>query len=290
MYSYGYRYKSASAIESILGFTCSDPDGAAFITAHETATGQSMGLVQKQAVCSFFNGVKGTGTPNGSNLTAKLITDTNARLFLYCPVDDTTADFNGYALSVNLQTGTFNNFVGGDIDVNGVTGGATKYLDFGVSPSAFGTTSSFLLYNRSNTAIAAVDMGATNTGFTDAFFMNTRNASNQWRYAHNRTTVTGLANVPSSGMHIVNRIDANNVSLYRDGSKVTTLAQTFTAATTNNIYGHANNNGGTLASESNRQLCTLGVTQTLTDNEAQDLAFLINQFNTNCITGGRNVY
>ena len=45
------------------GFTCSDPDGAAFIAAVEAADGQALEDGVKQAYCEFFTGCKSDASP-----------------------------------------------------------------------------------------------------------------------------------------------------------------------------------------------------------------------------------
>jgi hypothetical protein len=45
------------------GFTCSDPDGAAYISAVEAADGQALEDGVKQAFCQFFTGCKADASP-----------------------------------------------------------------------------------------------------------------------------------------------------------------------------------------------------------------------------------
>ena len=269
-----------------------DPNANAYIARHNVLSGMTMDAIQQAAVQTFFTQIKGAGTPNGSNLAPKLIDDLNSRLFLYCPVNDTTASFAAYALSINLAEGTFVNMVSGDLSVNGVTGGAGKYLNFGNSPSSFSASNYALgLYMR-NTAGASgqVPMGIIESGVTKAAFLNPRNASGNLASAMNQTGTDGTSNTNASGFYISSRTTNTEYMIFKNGSLFATKTHNTTTASSLNTYGHANNSNTGVTNEDSRQLCTLFHCLGLTANEAEDLSFAINVFNTNCITGGRNTY
>lgn len=269
-----------------------DPDALAFIARHNQLSGATMGTVQQNAIFQFFNEIKGVGTPNGSNLATKLIDDLNSRLFLYCPVNDTTASFAAYALSINLAEGTFVNMVSGDLSVNGVTGGAGKYLNFGNSPSSFSASNYALgLYMRSTSGAAGqVPVGVIESGVTKAAFLNPRNASDNLASAMNQTVTDGTSNTNASGFYISSRTTNTEYMIFKNGSLFATKTHNTTTASSLNTYGHANNSNTGVTNEDSRQLCTLFHCGGLTANEAEDFAYALNNFNTNCITGGRNTY
>jgi len=265
--------------------------GLSYIAALETAYGATLPTTQKEVICSTFGMITGTGTPNESDMTSLLLTDLDSRLFLYCPFDDTTANFDAYKISTNLQTGTFNNFVSGDIGVNGISGGTGKYLDFGVSPSVFGAETAFLCYVGDNVrSSGSNDMGSSESNFSIRTGINTRNNSNNRSSFVNQSTTDNISSTNSQGLYIVNRVDSSTNKVYKNGVLNQTNSTGGGTGTTNNTYGHANNLGGSVDRESPRELMTLGIFSKLTDNQAEDLAYLINYFNSNIITSGRNTY
>lgn len=269
-----------------------DPNANAYIARHNVLSGMTMDAIQQAAVQTFFTQIKGAGTPNGSNLSPKLITNTNARVFLYCPVNNTTANFASYALSINLAEGTFVNMVSGDLSVNGVTGGTGKYLDFGNAPSDFvGSFYTIGVYSRSSIgASGQVSIGVIESGTTRASFINTRNGSNNLASGITQTGSDATPNTDGSGLYILSRTNGVEYNIYKNEVLFATKSHVSTTPSSFNIYGHANNSNVGVQNEDSRQLCTLFHCGGLTANEAEDFAYALNVFNTNCITGGRNTY
>lgn len=109
-----------------------------FITALETATSDTMGGRQKDAVNRLAWRFQGNGTTNSTDLWT-LLTATNAAMYISCPNDDTTAYFDGYAIDFldSTHVGTYVNMVSGDISVEGVSGGGGKYFNMDVQPADF---------------------------------------------------------------------------------------------------------------------------------------------------------
>lgn len=209
-----------------------------YIAGLENDYGSALGFRQKDVICTTFNMLYGKGTPNGSDLSSKFITNTNARLFLYCPQNDTTANATAYRRSVNNQVGTFVNFVSGDFTVNGAIGGAGKYLNFGVATSAFSTNNmSFGVYNRTNViGGSSQEMGTSGAASANASFVNLRNNTNNLIARVNSTTGgTAFSNTDSSGFFEFSRLLSSEFKVYRNGSLLSTVSNTSSGTTTNNM-------------------------------------------------------
>ena len=106
-----------------------------FIAAHETATGVAMDAIQKSAVCGFVSRLKGSGTTNGTDLWTAF-TNADTRIFPLAPSSNSVASADGCRIELMTQTqrGTYFNFVAGDFQPNGVTGGSTKIFRCGNDP------------------------------------------------------------------------------------------------------------------------------------------------------------
>ena len=292
----GFGFASSFRTNTQFGFlprfASSNEWANAYIALLEAAYGGSLGVTQDTVVRTTFDMIYGIGTPNESDLSVKLLTNTNARLFLYTPQNDSTASFDAYRISANLQLGTFYNFVGGDISVYGVIGSATKYLDFGSSPSVFSSTSyAFGVYSRTNLAAGGnVDVGVWEGAVTKASFFNLRNAGNLTASANNQTSSNGTANVDSTGLYINSRRVNTDYDIYKNGSLFANIVASSTTASSFNQIGHASGVDGTPSNFSSRQLCGLFHCYGLTGDESEDLAYLLNYYNSNIITGGRNTY
>ena len=135
-----------------------DSDALQFINEWETNTTVTMPTTQRLAVNDFYRGLKGEGTPNGSNLWS-LATSVNARIFPLIPLTDSTANGLAYSLdavSNGVIKGTYTNFISADFTQNGVIASTTKFFNSGVAPNVYNINSMALsVYSRTNLAANA---------------------------------------------------------------------------------------------------------------------------------------
>lgn len=272
----------------------SDADATAFIAAHNAISGTTMGAVQQTAVETFFLNLKGFGTTNGSDIWTIAHNDPDSRIFPLVPITDATTSFDVYQLdAVHLATGTYNNFVLGDLSVNGVTGGGTKYFDAGVSPNDLPQNDvSVHYYSRTNVEGNYRDVGASDaSSYSTKQFSITANRSGNYRIDLNATgTLTNIAGASDTrGTYSGVRDASNSTILYKDGASVGSSSTASVTPTTSNLYFHSHNQGGSLFQSSIRQLSFYAIMPSLDANEIADLEEAIVNLQTNVITGGRNV-
>jgi hypothetical protein len=268
-----------------------DPDAVAFIVAHNLASGQTMGALQQNTIQELVQMLKGVGTIYGSNLWSKLATS-NSEIYPFCPVDDSTVNASAYAVDlINPSiTATFNNFIITDFSVNGITGGATKYFAMKRAPSDFGQNDIGIdAYCRSTlTGLGStIAIGASNSSnFTgNAAYLFT---SSDGHYALNQAG-SSVFNAPSTGLTSINRILSTAHTKWRNGVLLNTASVTSITPSTRKFYGFANNSGGTVDRLFSGQLAMLSARCGFTNNEMIDWFQSWNYYQTNIITGGRNV-
>lgn len=268
-------------------------EGLSFIAAHEAATGSTMGDIQKTAICGFVSRLMGNDTTFGTNLWT-MFDNNNTKLWTLTPIDDSTA--NAAAYNVELMSastlGTYNNFISGDFTPNGVIGGSTKYFDTGVSPNGFGSNNfATCMYSRTNVEAFTSDFGAL-TSPNSTHYLQTRRfltTSNRLLYRHNTSTTVNTSNSDSRGLFLMNR-NGNNNYMYRNGTQLVTTVDSGNLAPSHNLYFHALNNNGTTSTESSRQLALYATfIPYLNANENVDFYEAVQWYQSNVITGGRNV-
>lgn len=262
-----------------------DVDALAFISNHEANTGVSMGSTQKLAINNLYKRLKGNGTTNGSNLLAMAVTN-GARLFPLCPINNTTANALAYELDMvsnGVNKGVYNNFVSGDFTPAGATGGVTKWFDTGKNATNFSLTNvSHWVYSRTNSNVVMVEIG------TNARTMLYIRISNTISVRINDVSTQTVANTDSRGFFGISR---NGTTKYciKNGVK-STVGTVATTSSSTPIAFHASNSAGVAANESSRQLSfyIVGLSD-LTQNEIDDLYYCVQQYQTEVITGGRQV-
>lgn len=265
-------------------------EGLAFISAHEAATGTTMGTVQKQAICGFVSRLMGNGTTYGSDIWTTAVSR-GAVLYPLCPIDDSTANANAYSIDLFSQSalGTFNNFIAGDITPNGVIGGSTKYFDSGVAPSAFNRDNVLSGAYCRNTPTILTANGSANTGGINRHLFLFR-STNDCIGAINTNSSTIYA-TSTIGLLGFGRLTSATEYANKNGALLTGSSTTAATQTANNVYFHGQNIGGVPSNTGgDAQLAMYYVgMQNLTVNELADFYEAVQWYQTNVITGGRNV-
>lgn len=263
-----------------------------FITAHETATGVSMDQIQKDAVCGLVDRLKGNGTTNETDLWT-IFTNAGSRLFPLTPSSDsvTSADACRMELITQTQRGTYINFVAGDFQPNGVTGGSTKIFRCGNAPSDYPADDlgfGAYLVSRNNVANAGfcgVDAG----GSTNRQAIFDRNLLTESLVRIQDADVLQITSArPTTGMYYAQR-SGTTKEHYVDNTLIYSQTSSFTAAATGVEMGfHAYNRSNTTLIES---LSTLGFyvygAPYLSSTEYADFIEAMTWYQQNVITGGR---
>lgn len=274
-----------------------DVDALAFIAAQNANTGLQMGIVQKIAVNNLYKRFKNViPTPNGSDLWTKVVAS-GSRIWILCPVNDTTASAAAYNIEFVSKTvlGTFNGFASGDYTPNGVTGGTLpKYFNAGNSPNAYPLNDILdLFYTRAVATGTAFGFGATDAAAANRLALSLRaTAGIELGYQVNDNTPTNFSSTLANnkGLIGVQRAASGTKTAWLNGVSINSTAVASTGRTANNVYFHALNNNGTASNSYDKQLCLYGHgLPALTANEHSDLSWIINLYQTEVITGGRQV-
>jgi hypothetical protein len=271
-----------------------DSDALQFINEWETNTTVTMPTTQRLAVNDFYRGLKGEGTPNGSDLWT-LATSVNARIFPLIPLTDSTANGLAYSLdavSNGVIKGTYTNFVSADFTQNGVIGGPSKFFNSGVAPNVYNINSMALsVYSRTNLAANAnFEFAASDAGTSNAYLLNSMNAANEFNFIiSNTTSLTPPIISDSSGFNLIQNNNTSK-SAVKNGVTLSTVVQPLTGQTTRNLYFHSWNNDGTTTNPSVRQLCFYEIGMPfLSVNELLDFYTIVQRLQSNVITGGRQI-
>ena len=269
-----------------------DVDANAYINAHNTASGLTMGVVQQEAIQGLFQRLKGVGTTYGSDLWSLLLAS-NSEIYSFCPVDDSTVSIPAYAIDlVNPSiAAVWNGFIPTDYTVTGVTGGVGKYLAMKRSPSDFGQNNIGIhVYSRTTVAgLSNTGIGASSAGDISGNRAFVFVSTNYGYYAANDTP-DNLFNTSTLGLISAQRIVSTSKEKYLNGVLVNIASVASTTPTTNKFYGFANNGNGTASRAlTGCELALIAATCSFTINEMYDFYEAIQYYQTNVITGGRNV-
>jgi PKD repeat protein len=263
-----------------------DPIYLAFIAAFNTATGSTIGATQDAAVLGLVSRLRGVGTTNGSDL---LTSGKISALYPYVPVNDTTANSAGMALDLLLNfNGSFVNFVSGDFQPNGITGGTSKYFNTNYNPvtqSDSITDFSFGFDAATSTTSLVNPMGVRNgnDSYTASvyasgnFITGIAETANLSRFAR--------ANMPAN-LNSVNVLSTTK-KVFNAGVEIDSVTRTGTSFFNGNFFCHASNSIGTAGGFDNRRFRGFYIGKGLTNNEQADLYEAWNWFQQNVITGGR---
>lgn len=274
----------------------SDVDANAYIADHNVLSGMIMGSIQQSTIQGTLQRLKGTGTTNGSDLWT-IFKNAGLRIFAYTPVNDTTVSIPAFGLDlIQRATKTFHGYATTDFQVTGLRGGGGKYTKTGMFATSFALNSlGGNVYVRDNTidgaAFGAID-GANFFSGTNGLMLFFRTvAQNQLSPRSNSAHSAYLTFPDRTGLISIQRSTSSTISFYRNGALINTL--TGNNSTTQNpleIYGHALNANGTPSAYHAAEYAWLcPAMPALTANEMIDYNEVVQYYQENIITGGRNV-
>jgi hypothetical protein len=266
-----------------------DVDALEFITNWELSTSAIMPLTQRLAVNDLYRGLKGEGTPTGTDFWTPLVSR-GAVLFPLIPLDNSTANADAYkldAISKGVHQGDYVNFASGDFTPEGVIGGSAKYFNINIPTNTYGTNNnSFGVYSRTDINASLIDLGES---------LNTINirVGERFRFRINNSTEVLANNTNSQGLAFVGHIGGRKRA-FRNTTILTGVnSQANSGQSEFSKYAHARNIDGTADVFSTRQLCcyfdgVIGMTD-LTPNELTDFYTIIQRLQSNVIAGGRQI-
>jgi hypothetical protein len=267
-------------------FTCDNlstvTKAAEFIYAHNTATGLTMASVQRSAITTLVNNLNGSGTANGSQFLARMVAQ-GSKFYPYCPVDDSTANANAYKMclidpSANL---TFINFVSGDFTPQGLIGGVTKKAGTGLSMQTWITfQTGFHVYSRTNSAL---DLCMIGDSYANLEIWLKSGANSHIRICTNYLTI---AVADSLGLTSASLNFGEGIKLRKRGALIGTGGNVNILPSANEIFLHCA--GSAYFDTRQASGFCLGFTP-ITANEWADWEELWTRYQTNVITGGRQV-
>lgn len=282
---------AAAAFTSFEVTINADADATAFINAHNTASGQTMAAAQQQVIQGLFQRLKGIGTTNSSDLWTKL-SSSNSEIYPFAPVDDSTVSIPAYALDlVDPSTpATWNGFILSDYAVTGVSGGTSKYLAMKRAPSDYGQNDVGVdAYVRAAGGFPGlVGVGASASGANSNAVL-VQPSSTGGFYKVNTTVFPSYSATTNKGLQSAQRDNASTNAAYVRGILVASNSSASVTPTINIFYGLANNTGTTSERNYTNEVAMVASRCSFTTTEMQDWNECWEYYQTNIITGGRNV-
>lgn len=261
-----------------------DPSATAFIDAHNTATGSTMNAIQQTAINGFVTRLKGTGTTNGTDLFSAFgIT----AIYPYCPIDDSTANANAYKLNlINPANNviTFTNFVAGDFQPTGLSGGTGKIADTGIDIDAAAYNNYMFSFYSRDLGASGRAMGALNAAGSRAIDSGFTGATSYVNFYRN-TSATTSAITNTQGL-----FTEWFENQYRNTTQFSTNTSVNFLLDNKNIFLHSRNFNGAANAPSSNEFAGFAIgTQNFTAAAVQDWNEAWSYYQSNVITGGRNV-
>jgi hypothetical protein len=250
---------------------------------------------QRLAINDLYRGLKGQGTPNGSDLLTSAKTR-GAVLYPLVPLDDSTANAFAYrldAISNGVIQGNYVGFAAGDFTAQGVTGGVNKFFGMVALQNAFTINNVGVgVYCFSNIgANNNLDIGVGSSILLNSFFINSRNAAdfNTTRINDSGGSLSFIT-TDSRGLNISQR-NGSTREIVKNNAVVTADVQATSITIIRAFYAHAFNDGaGSATAHSARTLSMyMAGFKHLSANELVDFYTVIQRFQSNVITGGRQI-
>jgi hypothetical protein len=263
------------------GFTPSCAQSSAFLARASTITVTADKTNYDTLLCTLATAGIGCGSAQTVNLDF---------LYMLGAPNSTAALLNLCSVSFPLTVTGAPTFT----TSTGYSGGTTTdFLNNGYVPSTAGgncalNSCSFIVYDLTNrtTSQNSFQIGASNTAFTNISGISTLDNSGTPSAAIDSAT-SSFAGTTAQGAWVASRVISTQISLYRNGSLVSTA--------TNGSVGLPNastnilnlNQGGTAAAATTDQIFAVGGGAGLTATQANNLATAVNAFAT---AYGKNVF
>lgn len=273
-----------------------DVHAAEFILAHQTSTGQPMGFVQKNAINNRYLRYKNIlPTPNGSNLwNIANAASPLPSIWIFAPINDSTANALAYRIEFLRRTaqGAFTNFVSGDFTPTGVIGGTTKRFSSGYAPNVYPQDNiGYFAYVRREPSLASSIMGANESGNANRTGLISDLTGTGFRAYVNNTALSTAINVVPTGLIGTQRGSSTYKEDVKNGVVIQTEALASVTPSSKDLFWFARNNNNFLSNTYNggEISAIFQAMPYLTTNELADLYWIEQLYQTEIITGGRQV-
>lgn len=252
-----------------------DPDAQAFITA-AGITGETQQVSLNQLVLDL----KGLGsTTNNTDVWSE-----GVACYPICPIDDSTATRTAYEFNLinvsNFRITWQNNPTA---TVNGITGnGTNQYGTTGiVTNSELTQNNTSLTISTSNGAAGTViGLGGRNSAFQALDIVSTNTGNDITSLMYSNTGRLNAVGVGTQGVQTSTRSSTTDHKIYLDGSQVATQSTSSGTFPTVELFVMAVNNNGAPLLYDTRTFNFFFIGNSLTANQAKDLADAITTYNT----------
>lgn len=262
-----------------------DPLVSDFISKHESDTGITMGAVQQAAIRGFVKRLRGIGTTNGTDFIGGVLAP--LAIWPYCPSNDSIASSAGFALNLldpNTYNLTFNNFVSGDFQPTGLTGGGTKYANTGIGVDTASYNNYMMSFYLRTAASIGSAMGALNNAGSRALDPGINSPT---QYANFRRNTSQITPTITNTQGLFTESEAIR---YRNVTQFDTTPSINALLNNNTIYLHCRNFSGAANIANAGEFAGFAYgTVNFTAAAMQDWYEAWDYYQTNVITGGRNV-
>lgn len=275
-YAYSYTYPGSiingGIVESF------DIDAIAyFVSAGIT------GSIEKNAVNQLFLDIKGIGsTTNDSDIYAKFVA-----LYLVSPTSLAASAVN----AVNPSTFDLTWVNSPTHATTGVTlNGTTQYGKTGIIPSTdlIDSDISMGVYCRTEVQKGGF-MGCLQSTSQRLWFSGRTGGDNAQANVYNTTVGLTVSNLIAKAFNTYSRRSGTDQEIYKNGVSLTSNALGGGTVPTIEMYIGGRNNAGSPDELALSELAGCYVSSGLTDNEMTDLFDAMDKYQTNVISGGRNV-
>lgn len=275
-----------------------DIDALEFITNHEIATGQPMDVIQKTAINNRYLRYKGIDTPNNSDLWTLLQTVPNARIWIQCPINDTTTNADACLMEfiTKTQQGNYVGFTALDFTPTGIAGDVGKYFQGVFAPSDYSQNShSYFAYIRTPSSVA-------NTSVFGSNLFTTTNIRMTWLiqrptdyYIYSNAVSSGIGSLaiaenPPIGLIGFIRKDSSTIHGFANGTIYPDATKNSSSPSNFELYWWARNSGGVNAGACYEEICSIyqGLPK-FNALELEDFNYIEQLYQQEIITIGRNV-
>lgn len=236
------------------GYTPTDSDAAAYISAVETTDGQALEDGVREAIDDFVIGCKADGIWSAIKASCILAGARTLNGALTPLVGTAPTDYNFSSGDYNRKTGLI-----GD--------GSTKYIDTNRAGNADPQNNTHLAVYKNDTLVEA------NPYWIGAGESGVFNIVGRFAVYSNSAIGIGTPNT-SQGLHGVSRNNSLNAQVKRPSLSVVTGTRASSTPPTNNHYVHVINNNGSLGNQSASRLSFYSI------GEALDLTNLDSRVST----------
>jgi hypothetical protein len=272
-----------------------DVDALEFITNWETNTTVVMQETQRLAVDELYKGLKGLNTVNGTDF----LTDAKTRgaiILPMVPLNNSSANALAYeldAVSNGVYKTTFVGWTSGQITADGVLSTVNgRRIESGKNPSNYNRDSVLVGgYARNNVTHNGYDYGCRDSAGATVWGRVRTGSNTEFTAINSATNGDSIESLDSRGLRVHQRISSSLIQLIRNSTISATSSLAVITPSVRELYFYGALGSSSVLNFINRQYCLFyfGLKHLATQEEIDDWYELWQRFQTNIITGGRQV-